>query len=72
MHRIDLHIAYAREGISGLLEDERHPDLYFDRVPAESALRRDRRRPSTRRPGQSALVRGSHSAARTRSRKMTY
>ena len=26
-----------REGISGLLEDERHPDLYFDRVPAESA-----------------------------------
>ncbi len=37
VHRIDLHIAYAREGISGLLEDERHPDLYFDRVPAESA-----------------------------------
>ena len=36
VHRIDLHIAYEREGISGLLEDERHPDLYFDRVPAES------------------------------------
>ncbi len=36
VHRIDLHIAYAREGISGLLEDERHPDLYFDRVPAET------------------------------------
>ena len=29
-------IAYAREGISGLLEDERHPGLYFDRVPARS------------------------------------
>jgi predicted amidohydrolase len=37
VHRIDLHIAYAREGISGLLEDERHPDLYFDRLAAESA-----------------------------------
>jgi hypothetical protein len=37
VHRIDLHIAYEREGISGLLEDERHPDLYFDRVPAETA-----------------------------------
>jgi predicted amidohydrolase len=37
VHRIDLHIAYEREGISGLLEDERHPDLYYDRVPAESA-----------------------------------
>jgi predicted amidohydrolase len=37
VHRIDLHIAYAREGISGLLEDERHPDLYFDRVAVESA-----------------------------------
>ena len=36
VHRIDLHIAYARDGISGLLEDGRHPDLYFDRVPAES------------------------------------
>ena len=37
VHRIDLHIAYEREGISGLLEDERHPDLYYDRIPAESA-----------------------------------
>ena len=37
VHRIDLHIAYAREGISGLLEDERRPELYFDRVPVESA-----------------------------------
>src|SRR5580698_8139398 len=37
VHRIDLHIAHALEGISGLLEDQRHPDLYFDRVPAESA-----------------------------------
>jgi hypothetical protein len=37
VHRIDLHIAYEREGISGLLEDERHPDLYFDRIPAQSA-----------------------------------
>ncbi len=36
VHRIDLHIAYEREGISGLLEDGRHPDLYFDRVAAES------------------------------------
>jgi predicted amidohydrolase len=37
VHRIDLHIAHALEGISGLLEDQRHPDLYFDRVSAESA-----------------------------------
>ena len=36
VHRIDLHIAHALEGISRLLEDERHPDLYFDRIP-ESA-----------------------------------
>jgi hypothetical protein len=36
VHRIDLHIAYDREGISGLLEDERHPGLYFDRVPAQA------------------------------------
>ncbi len=36
VHRIDLHIAYRREGISGLLEDGRQPDLYVDRVPAES------------------------------------
>jgi hypothetical protein len=36
VHRIDLHLAYEREGISGLLEDERRPDLYFDRVPVES------------------------------------
>ena len=37
VHRIDLHIAYAREGIAGLLEDERRPELYVDRVPVESA-----------------------------------
>ena len=36
VHRIDLQIAYRRDGISGLLEDERHPDLYFDGVPARS------------------------------------
>jgi predicted amidohydrolase len=36
VHRIDLHIAHQRDGISALLEDERHPDLYFDRVPAGS------------------------------------
>lgn len=36
VHRIDLHLAYAKDGISGLLEEGRHPDLYFDRVPAES------------------------------------
>jgi hypothetical protein len=36
VHRIDLHIAYEREGLSGLLEDERHPDLYFDRVAAQT------------------------------------
>ena len=37
VHRIDLHIAYAHEGISGLLKDERHPELYFDCVGVESA-----------------------------------
>jgi predicted amidohydrolase len=36
VHRIDLHLAYAREGISALLEDERRPELYFDREPAQS------------------------------------
>ena len=30
VHRIDLHIAYEREGISGLLEDERQPELYAE------------------------------------------
>jgi predicted amidohydrolase len=36
VHRIDLHLAYRREGISALLEDERRPDLYtelVDRIP---------------------------------------
>jgi hypothetical protein len=61
VHRIDLHIAYEREGISGLLEDERHPDLYFDRVPGRDRL-----------TCQSPAVAGRPSAARTRSRKMTY
>ena len=36
VHRIDLHLAYQRDGIAALLEDERRPDLYFDRVPAGS------------------------------------
>ena len=38
VHRIDLHIAYAREGLASLLEDERHPEIYVDsgRIPAES------------------------------------
>jgi predicted amidohydrolase len=36
VHRIDLHLAYAREGISSLLEDERRPELYFDLEPAHS------------------------------------
>ncbi len=38
VHRIDLHVAYAREGIAALLEDERHPEIYADagRVAAES------------------------------------
>jgi predicted amidohydrolase len=31
VHRIDLGLAYAREGLSALLEDERRPDLYFTR-----------------------------------------
>jgi predicted amidohydrolase len=39
VHRIDLHIAYAREGISALLEEGRHPDLYFDRVPTPTGSR---------------------------------
>jgi predicted amidohydrolase len=37
VHRIDLHLAHAREGLSALLEDERRPALYADtaeRVPA--------------------------------------
>ncbi len=37
VHRIDLHLAYRREGIAVLLEDERRPDLYaelLDRIPA--------------------------------------
>jgi hypothetical protein len=36
VHRIDLHLAYQREGLAALLEDERQPGLYFDRVPAGS------------------------------------
>ena len=37
VHRIDLHLAYRREGVCALLEDERRPDLYaelVDRIPA--------------------------------------
>ncbi len=30
VHRIDLHLAQAREGLATLLEDERRPDLYTD------------------------------------------
>ncbi len=38
VHRIDLHLAYRREGVGALLEDERHPDLYADLVhPAVTA-----------------------------------
>ncbi len=36
VHRIDLHLGYERGGISALLEDGRRPDLYVERVPAES------------------------------------
>ncbi len=36
VHRIDLQIAQACEGIAGLLEDGRRPDLYVDPVPVES------------------------------------
>jgi predicted amidohydrolase len=32
VHRIDLHLAYRREGVGALLEEERHPDLYADLV----------------------------------------
>jgi predicted amidohydrolase len=32
VHRIDLHLAYRREGVGALLEDERHPELYADLV----------------------------------------
>ena len=37
VHRIDLHLAYRREGVCALLEDERRPELYaelVDRIPA--------------------------------------
>jgi predicted amidohydrolase len=37
VHRLDLHLAYQREGVAAYLEEERHPDLYaelVDRVPA--------------------------------------
>ena len=37
MHRIDLHLAYKREGLAALLEDERRPALYgglFQEAPA--------------------------------------
>ncbi len=37
VHRIDLHLAYRREGMSALLADERRPHLYaelVDRIPA--------------------------------------
>jgi predicted amidohydrolase len=38
VHRIDLHLAYRREGIGALLENERHPELYADLVrPAVAA-----------------------------------
>jgi predicted amidohydrolase len=30
VHRVDLHLAHAREGLTTLLEDERRPDLYAD------------------------------------------
>ena len=32
VHRIDLHLAYRREGVGALLENERHPELYADLV----------------------------------------
>ena len=63
VHRIDLHIAYEREGISGLLEDERHPDLYFDRIPAESADCSDTR---TRLADRSVAVRPAPAVRRAR------
>ncbi len=37
VHRIDLHLAYKREGLGALLEDERRPALYgglFQEAPA--------------------------------------
>jgi predicted amidohydrolase len=30
IHRIDMRLAYAREGLAALLEDDRRPELYFD------------------------------------------
>jgi predicted amidohydrolase len=38
VHRIDLQLAHRREGVGGLLEDERRPRLYaelVERVPAQ-------------------------------------
>ena len=32
VHRIDLHLAYKREGEGALLEDERRPGLYGELV----------------------------------------
>ena len=32
VHRIDLHLAYRREGVCALLEDGRRPDLYVELV----------------------------------------
>ncbi len=32
VHRIDLQLAHRREGLSAVLEDERHPDLYAELV----------------------------------------
>jgi predicted amidohydrolase len=37
VHRIDLQLAYRREGVGALLEEDRRPDLYtelVDRIPA--------------------------------------
>ncbi len=37
VHRIDLQLAYRREGVGALLEDERHPDLYTELVDRVAA-----------------------------------
>ena len=36
VHRIDLHLAHRHEGVGALLEDERRPELYGDRLATDS------------------------------------
>ena len=56
VQRIDLHLAYQRDGVGTLLEEGRRPELYVDRVAsgadADDAVTEDatERRPRRRRP----------------------